>query len=163
MARTKKQQEVKPETVTPTKKKTEKKPSEQKEKKIDGRTAKGKLQKIQSEYDAVKQKYQELCKHYLELKVEKENMLSLVKTLEMLLASFNALTRNGEVKLTKPEKGTPYWYIRPMATTKSFEVVTCSWNDWTSDHYRYVKGNMFLDQKTVNAACQSMNVMLSEL
>jgi len=165
MPRMKKQKEVQPEAITPTKKKSSKKSTatQEKEKKVDGRTVEGKLLKMQAEYDKTSKKYEELCKHYAELKVEQETMLATVKTLEVLLASFNALTRKGEVKLMKPEKGTPYWYIRAMATIKSFEVVTCSWNDWTSDHYRYVKGNMFLDQKTANAACQALNAMLSEL
>lgn len=164
MPRVKKQQEVQPEATTPKKKKTAaKKSAAAKVKKVDGRTVEGKLQKMQADYEKVSKKYEELCKHYAELKVEQETMLSTVKTLEMLLASFNALTCKGEVKMMKPKKGTSYWYIRAMATVKSFEVVTCSWNDWTSDHYRYVKGNMFLDQKTANTACQAMNMMLSKL
>lgn len=62
-----------------------------------------------------------------------------------------------------PDKGTPYWYIRSMAKVKSFEVATCLWNNWTSDHYRYVRGNVFLDQRSANSACQALNVMLSKL
>ena len=162
MPRMKKQQDVQPEATAPKKKTASKKPAT-KEKKVDGRTAERKLLKIQGEYEKVSKKYEELCKHFAELKVEHETMLDSVKTLEILLASFNALTSKGEVKLMKPNKGTAYWYIRAMATIKSFEVVTCSWNDWTSDHYRYVKGNMFLDQRTANSACQALNAMLSKL
>ena len=164
MARTKKKQEEQEAVKAPAKKKTSaKKVASSSDKKVDGRTLEGKLLKLQAEYDDKKAKYEELCKHYASLKVEKEEMLSTVKTLEVLLAAFNALTRKGEVKLMKPEIGTSYWYIRAMATVKSFEVVTCQWNDWKSDHFRYVKGNMFLDQKLAHAACTAMNVMLTEL
>ena len=152
----KNQQDAQPEATAPKK-------SAAREKKVDGRTAEGKLLKLKGEYEKVSKKYEELCKHYAELKVEQETMLDTVKTLEMLLASFNALTSKGEVKLMKPEEDTPYWYIRAMATIKSFEVVTCSWNNWTSDHYRYARGNMFLDKRTAHRACHALNVMLSKL
>ena len=132
-------------------------------KKADGLTAEAKLLKVQHDYEAVSKKYEELCRHFAELKVECDTMLSSVKTLEMLLASFNALTRDGEVRLVKPTKGVPYWYIRAMATVKSFEVVSCTWHNWTSDHYRYVKGNMFLEHSAAIRACQALNIMLSEL
>ncbi len=151
MVRTKKAQALMPEEKTPVRKKT------------DGRTAEGKLQKLNADYARIKADYNELCKQYASLKVQEETMIEAVRSLEMLLASFNALTRKGDVKLTKPAEGTPYWYIRAMAPIKSFEVVPCQWNDWKGDHYRYVKGNMFLDQKTANMACTALNVMLNEL
>lgn len=133
-----------------------KEPVPSKEKKVDGRSVEGRLEKV-------KQDYSETCKHLAELKSEYNTLLGYVKTLEVLLASFNAMTRNGDVKLVKPDKGTSYWYIRAMPTIMSFEVIAWQWNDWQSDHYRYVIGNMFLDQSTAVRACQALNAMLQEL
>lgn len=163
MPRLNKQQDVQLEATAPKKKVTPRK-SVTKEKKVDYHISDEKELKYQKcMYEKVSEKYNELCKHYASLKAEHETMLDTVKTLEILLASFNALTRKGEVKLLKPDNGTPYWYIRAMVTVKSFEVVTCSWNNWASDHYRYVKGNMFLDQRTAKRACQALNGMLLKL
>ena len=169
MPRKKKQDTVEQENAPVTKKRTSKKetvqeaPVASKEKKTDGRTKEGRREKLQQEYDVLKGAYKDLCKCYSELKVEHDALLERVKTLEVLLAAYNALTHKGEVKFVKPDKGTPYWYIRAMATIKSFEVVSCKWNNWTSDHYRYVKGNMFLDQRTAHMACTAMNAILMEL
>lgn len=103
------------------------------------------------------------CKALAEIMVKHEQLLNEVKHLRMLLAAFNALTREDGVKLVKPAVDTPYWYIRAMSIPKSFEVVPCTWNDWKSDHYRYVQGNMFLDQAAANIVCQELNTLLAEL
>lgn len=95
--------------------------------------------------------------------LEHERLLGEVKHLRMLLASFNALTSDDGVKLETPVINTPYWYIRPTPIGKSFEVISCQWNNWRSDHYRYVQGNMFLDLGTANIACIAMNKMLAAL
>lgn len=132
------------------------KAAESKEGKVDGRTFEGRLEKVKAEYQSV-------CKSLSELRIERDKFLEEAKILRTLLASFNALTHDGDIKLVKPEVGTPYWYLRAMPTVKRFEVVPCQWNDWKSDHYRYVKGNMFLDLYTVNTVCQAANKMLAEL
>lgn len=137
--------------------------SEPTEKKIDGRTKEGRLQKINADIESLTKKRNALLEEYSSASVMLKNMLERVKFLSILLSAFNALTDKGEVKLEKPEKGTAYWYIRSMPMSKHFEVVACQWNDWTSDHYRYCKGNMFLDVDVCHSACQAMNEMLSEL
>ena len=114
------------------------------------------LEKVKAEYHAT-------CKALAEVTVQRERLLNEVKHLRVLLAAFNALTREGDVKLEKPALNTPYWYIRAMPIAKSFEVVPCEWHDWKSDHYRYVQGNMFLDLYTANYACQELNAVLAEL
>ena len=134
-----------------------------KEKKIDGRTKEGRLQKVNAEIEALTKKRDDLLDECTSANVMLNRMLERIKFLPILLSAFNALTDKGDVKLEKPEKGAAYWYIRAMPTRKSFEVVACQWNDWTSDHYRYCKGNMFLDETVCNNACQAMNEMLSEL
>lgn len=110
-----------------------------------------------------KDEYAASCKALAEIMLKHEHLLGEVKQLRMLLAAFNALTRDDNVKLEKPDLHTPYWYIRAMPIAKSFEVVPCQWNNWRSDHYRYVQGNMFLDLFAANTACQALNKMLADL
>ena len=124
--------------------------------KADGRTVEGRLAKKKEEYETA-------CRHLAEIKKEHERLFARVRTLEMLLASFNALTRKDDVPLVKPDKDTPYWYLFANPTVQRFDIIECSWKDWRSDHYRYVKGNMFLSYQTAVTACTALNTMLSEL
>ncbi len=133
------------------------------EEKVDGRTKKGRLQKVNVEIDELTKKRDALLEECSTASIKLDRLLGNIKFLPVLLSAFNALIDNGEVKLEKPEKGSDYWYIRAMPITKSFVVVACQWHDWTSDHYRYCKGNMFLDENICNSACQAMNEMLCEL
>lgn len=125
-------------------------------KKPDGRTVEGRMEKLRAETAAY-------TKYLSEVKAEYDRLLTCVKPLRMLLASYNALTDKGEVKLEKPDNGKPYWYIRAMPTIKKFEVVACTWNDWQSDHYRYAMGNMFLDQLAATQSCMALNIFLAQL
>ena len=137
--------------------------SKSKEKKIDGRTKEGRLQKVNLEILKLTKQRDALLDECISANERLNRMLERIKFLPILLSAFNALTEKGDMKLEKPDKGAAYWYIRAMPTRKSFEVVACQWNDWTSDRYRYCKGNMFLDESVCNNACQAMNEMLSEL
>lgn len=132
-------------------------------KKVDGHSVDGRVLQLQSDYDKVKRDYEQLSVRLVELKRKHDVMLSSVRTLEMLLASFNALILPNDVTLKKPEKGKPYWYIRAMSSIKRFEVVEVVWNDSTSDHYRYAKGNMYLASDVANKSCQALNIMLLKL
>ena len=134
-----------------------------KERKIDGRTKEGRLQKVNLEILKLTKQRDALLDECTSANATLNRILDRIKFLPILLSAFNALTEKGDVKLEKPEKGAAYWYIRAMPTRKSFEIVACQWNDWTSDHYRYCKGNMFLDESVCNNVCQAMNEMLSEL
>ena len=116
-------------------------------------TKEGRLQKVNAEIEALTKKRDDLLDECTSANVMLNRMLERIKFLPILLSAFNALTDKGDVKLEKPDKGAAYWYIRAMPTRKSFEVVACQWNDWTSDHYRYCKGNMFLDESVCNNAC----------
>lgn len=125
-------------------------------KKIDGRTVEGRMLKAKATLEELNVKIEEL-------QVRHERMLSEVKLLQRLLASFNAITRTDHVKLRKPEKGTTYYYLRAMPVSVGFEIVQCSWIDGRSDHYRYAMGNMYLDEKAVKEAQYHMERMLKEL
>lgn len=130
----------------------------------DGRTKEGRQQKINAEITALTKKRDDLKEELAAVESKLSRTLADMKYLPILLSAFNALTTaRGGVKLVKPENGSLYWYIRAMPNKKSFEVVDSQWNDWTSDHYRYCKGNMFLDEKTCIKACTAMNDMLSDL
>ena len=136
---------------------------EPKEKKIDGRTKEGRLQKINSEITELTRQRDVLLNECSSVSVKLNRLLEHIKLLQVLLSAFNAIIYKGEVKLEKPVKGSSYWYIRAMSSRKSFEVVACQWYDCTSDHFRYCKGNMFLDESICNSACAAMNEMLREL
>lgn len=160
----KKQQDIPQVADTSTSRKTTTvKSASRKEKKVDGRTVEGRESKIQSEYEKVKKEYEELSAHLVRLKKEHKTMLSTVRTLEMLLASYNAIISSDDVTLMTPLKGTQYWYIRAMASIKRFEVVDAVWKNSTSDHYRYTKGNMYLDMKVAETACRALNIMLVKI
>lgn len=160
----KKQQNIPQVADTSTSRKTTTvKSASPKEKKVDGRTVEGRVSKLQSEYEKVKKEYEELSTHLVRLKKEHKTMLSTVRTLEMLLASYNAIISSDDVTLMTPLKGTQYWYIRAMASIKRFEVVDAVWKNSTSDHYRYTKGNMYLDLKVAEAACRALNIMLVKI
>ena len=58
--------------------------------------------------------YEKFCSQCVAMENKLNKLQSSVKTFEMLLAAFNALTEKGIVKLEKPENKTPYWYIRAM-------------------------------------------------
>ena len=107
--------------------------------------------------------YEKLCSQCVAMENKLNKLQSSVKTFEMLLAAFNALTEKGIVKLEKPENKTPYWYIRAMPTVRSFDVVSAVWNDNTSDRYRYVKGNMYLEESVANKVKIALNEMLLKL
>lgn len=134
-----------------------------KEKKVDGRTKAGRLQKINAEIEALTKKRDSLLNEYASADAMLNRMLEHIKFLRTLLSAFNALTEKGNVKLEKPEKGADYWYIRAMPPRKSFEIVDCQWNDWKSDHFRYCQGNIFLDKSICKNVCHAMNELLSEL
>lgn len=132
-------------------------------KKVVGRTKEGRLQKMNAEIEALMKKRDALFEECSAVSFKLNGMIENTKSLTMLLSAFNALTDKGDVKFEKPEKGTDYWYVRPMPTLKRFEVISCQWHDRTSDHYRYCKGNVFLDEDICNSVCVAMNEMLSEL
>ena len=111
----------------------------------------------------VKAEYENTCKALSEVTVKHERLLKEIKTLRMLLASFNALTLDDDIKPVLPAEDTPYWYIRVMPVARMFEVVPCSWKNWKSDFFRYVQGNMYLDLYTANIACAALNRMLAIL
>ena len=123
----------------------------------------GRLQKINMEIETLTKKRDALLEECSIASYKLDRMLDNFKFFPMLLSAFNALTDKGVVKLEKPEKGTDYWYIIALPTKKCFDVVACQWNDWTSDHYRYCKGNMYLDESVCNNVCQAMNEMLADL
>lgn len=132
-------------------------------KRVDVGADDGKVQKLRLEYEKVKREHEELSARVVELKREYDTILSSVKTLKMLLASFNAIVLADDVRLTTPSIGTTYWYIRSMSSIKRFDVVDAVWKDSTSDHYRYAKGNVYLDLHVVEKACQALNIMLLKL
>ena len=146
-------------------------------KKIDGRTVEGRMLKakaslgeiqvkteeLQAKYEELRIKNEELRSNYEGMEVRHERMLSEVKLLQRLLASFNAISRNDHVRLQKLDKGTVYYYLRAMPVTDGFEIVQSTWIDGRSDHYRYAMGNMYLDAKMVKEAQYHMDRMLKEL
>ena len=86
-----------------------------------------------------------------------------VKQLEMLLASFNALTDTGDVHIAFPPKDTTYYFIRAVTKEEYFEVFPCKWSGCKSDRYRFVKGNYFVDEDAAEKSCQAINKRLIEL
>ena len=86
-----------------------------------------------------------------------------VKHLEMLLASFNALTDTGDVHIAFPPKNTTYYFIRAVTKEEYFEVFPCKWSGCKSDRYRFVKGNYFVDEDAAEKSCQAINKRLIEL
>ena len=133
------------------------------EKKIDLRTKEGRLNYINKEIEELTQKHDKLLEECNSANLMLNRTLERIKYLYVLLSAFNARFDKGEVRLTKPDKGVTYWYLRTLFTKSGFEVVQCQWNDWLSDHYRYCKGNVFLDETTCNQACLALNEMLFEL
>lgn len=146
-------------------------------KKIDGRTVEGRMLKAKAALEEIQVKSKELQTRneelrikndglrakYEEMEVRHERMLIEVKLLQRLLASFNAITRYGHVRLQKPNKGTVYYYLRARPSSVSFEIVQCTWIDGRSDHFRYAMGNMYLDEKMVKEAQYHMDMMLKEM
>lgn len=130
--------------------------TEQSDKNTDGRTKSARRQKVMDEVSLLRKLRDDLQKDY-------DRLLSQSRMFDELLGAFGALTRNGDAKFSKPEKGTPYWYIRALGSVKRFEVVSCSWNDWWNDHYRYCRGNMYLDKFVCGKVCFVLNELLSEL
>ena len=119
---------------------------------------------VASVSDQEKAEYQQVCLSLAEAKEERDRLLKEVKTLKMLLASFNAINDDiNEVVPVKPALGTSYWFIRAQPTGKHFALESRQWHDNTSDHYRYANGNMFLDITTANLACVAMNKFLKKL
>ena len=93
-----------------------------------------------------------------------EYYFSHVRSLEMLLAAFGALTGDGTVDVKVPRKGTPYWYIRSfMGPDPCFKVEYSTWIGGYSDKFRFVKGDFFLDEKVANKVCHALNAILVKL
>lgn len=97
------------------------------------------------------------------IKASYDRYFSYVKTLSLLLASFNALTADGRVRIRKPAGGTQYWFLRSLPSVERFGVVPWTWTDSRSDHARFVKGNVFLDEAVADKACNALNIFLNQL
>lgn len=100
------------------------------------------------------------------LKARHDQYKEAVKTFTMLLSSFGVLTRDKDVEITTPKKGTPYFYLFKSMTTRDnmlYIVKTCNWIGGSSDLFRFSDGNMFLDEHTANAVCHAKNMMLLEI
>ena len=116
-----------------------------------------------SRLDQLKAEYEKVSEDLAVARVRYDLLMRHISQLEVLLSSFNALTADGKVELVKPEMKSEYWYIRALPTIKRFGVVSWTWTDSRSDHYRYAKGNMFLDHATAENACNALNIFLSQL